>query len=109
MTVWRMESRPFAFGSTRQPISTSIEVGEPVPLGGGYYGYTYQHPALKQPFVFESETGGLVGNSLAQVRADVAKSLEQGKSGQQIIEQQLVEARAMLGKARHVTNDYFFG
>jgi hypothetical protein len=59
-------------GDVHTPIATRATATGPFPLGQGFKGYLVVAPSGRT-FVAESTTGGIVGDTLENVREDIAK------------------------------------
>ena len=73
--AWTWKYEPFMLGGMggrpcQKPIAAEVECTGPYPLGQGFNGYLAISPGGRV-IVFECESGGIVGNDIAQVRADV--------------------------------------
>ena len=66
-----------------------MEVGKLEELGGGYQGYEITSPKGKT-FVAEATSGGLVGDTLREVRSDIQASIREGRSD--VMAQQVADA-----------------
>lgn len=60
-------------GNVNAPVSCEVEALGPFDLGAGYQGFLVVAPSGKT-FVAESITGGIVGSTVDEVRADVASA-----------------------------------
>lgn len=73
MKVWTTHHRPFIIGgNVNASVHCELEPNAgPFILGKGYLGYLVVAPSGKT-YIVEAITGGIVGNTIEQVRADVA-------------------------------------
>lgn len=69
--IWRKTYNPFNFGNLRGKIFTFVDIPleELVDLGMGFKGIVIKND--NKTYIFERESGGLVGNSLEQVKEDI--------------------------------------
>jgi hypothetical protein len=103
MFVWTLAHRPFIMGGNcNGPIGIEVAVGEQIPLGKGYFGYVVVSPKTGKTYVAEVETGAFVGNSVAAVRDDIASAADN------VMQQQMVDARELRETADKVDADYFW-
>lgn len=71
MEVWKYQYRPFQMGgSVDKAIKCTLLADGPHDLGKGWFGYVVTSPSGYTQ-VAEAESGGIVGETLEQVRADV--------------------------------------
>lgn len=73
--AWTWKYEPFQLGGMggrpcQKPIAAMVECTGPYDLGQGFKGYLAVSPTGRV-VVFECESCGIVGNDIAQVRADV--------------------------------------
>jgi hypothetical protein len=72
MIIWTYKYNPFQMdGRLSRPFGCNVEVGEPVELGKGYFGYEVKSPSGRT-VVAEKSSGAIAGNSIEQVREDIA-------------------------------------
>jgi hypothetical protein len=72
ITVFTRSYRPFIMGgNVNAPVSADVEASGPFDLGQGFSGYLVVAPNGKT-FVAEAESGGFVGPTIAEVKADIA-------------------------------------
>ena len=103
ITVWTEAYSPWIMGGdVHAPISTKLEVGEPVDLGKGFRAYVVDAPN-GDTYIAESETGAFVGNDLGQVKQDVEEAAPA------VMRQQIAEAKQRAKKARPLTPERFWG
>lgn len=103
LTIWTEAYRPFIMGGdVNAPISTEIEVGEPVDLGKGITGYLVCSPSGKT-FVAEATTGAFIGGSIDQVKTDI------GEAAPEVMQEQLAAAKKRAKSAESMEKDKFWG
>jgi len=84
--AWTWKYEPFQLGGMggkpcQKPIAAMVECTGPYDLGQGFKGYLAVSPA-GHVIVFECESGGIVGNDIAQVRADAKAATVAEMQGQ---------------------------
>jgi len=100
--VWMPNYRPFILGGDcRAPIVVEIDVAGEYDLGLGYSGWLIISPNGKT-FVAESETGAIVGNTITEVRQDIATA------DPEIIRKQIENAKITVSKAYIGTIEEFW-
>jgi len=70
--IWKRSYKPFQIGGElRKNIATTVEaeLSDLIDLGMGFKGLVLKNNG--QEYVFERESGGLVGDSVDQVRKDI--------------------------------------
>lgn len=95
MKVWTYGYRPFVMGGdVHPPVWCDINhMGGVLDLGKGYQGRAIISPEGR-PFIVEFQTGGIVGDSLSDVRKDVADG-DDAVMAKQIIDNIKVAERAI--------------
>ena len=83
-------------------MMTEAEFLGPFDLGKGYQGCLMMSPLTGQTYVAESETGAIVGNTIAQVCHDI----EEGDD--KVMERQMADAREAIENAEHVSPEVFW-
>lgn len=97
MKIWTRNYRPFIMGcDVNAPMMADVPVVGPFDLEKGYQGYLAVSPA-GNTFVVESLTGGIVGDSIEEVRADISDADEE------FMRQQIVTANELSKRAYMVT------
>lgn len=92
--VWTAAYRPFRMGGDpHAPIMAEADAEGPYEAGRGVSVYVVRSPLTQQIYIAEEETGAFIGDSLEQVRADIAATTED------VIAAQRVDARAMRARA----------
>jgi hypothetical protein len=72
--VWTLGYQPFRLGgSLWNPMTTILEADGPHDLGKDHYGYVVTAPTGETK-IAEASTGAIVGDTLDQVRADLAEA-----------------------------------
>lgn len=100
--IWTEAYTPFIMGGdVNAPISTEIEVGDPVDVGRGVQVYLIASPD-GETHVAESITGALVGTSIKKVKEDVAEG------DIEIMKQQIEAAKERVKEARLFSNEEFW-
>ena len=74
--IWTWKYEPFQLGGMggapcQRPVAVEVPATGPYDLGNGFHGYLVTGPS-GQTVVAEAESGGIVGDSVQQVRADIA-------------------------------------
>jgi len=102
--IWTAAYRPFIMGgNVNAPIATTYDVvGEPIDLGKGIKVWVIVSPK-GTIHIADAETGAFVGDNLDQVKTDVAEADEE------VMKQQLVDAKVKLKGATHLPPDKFWG
>lgn len=102
--IWRYEaSSPFAFGRTRKPVKTVVQLSEyeVIRLHGGWPAIIIEEGAAKG--VYELTSGGMVGDTVEQVNKDIDAC-----NDMKLMTEQIAEARYIRDKkAMTVTNSDF--
>ena len=102
LTVWTRAYRPFLMGgNVHAPISTELEVDEPVDLGNGVQGHLLTSPG-GTTIVAEASTGAFVGPDIETVKKNIADAEPE------VLEQQLEAARELFKTADPVTEEEFW-
>lgn len=83
-------------------LATTVEGQGPFDLGKGFNGFVVVSPS-GQSFVVEAESGGVVGNSIENVRKDIAacKSIN-------LMLKQIVDCKKESKEATTVSNEEYF-
>jgi hypothetical protein len=75
MIAWTYFYNPFVMGgSTWQPEGCELEKTERIDLGAGFFGYKYVSPKGKT-IIVEEKSGAIIGNSVEEVKNDIANSV----------------------------------
>lgn len=100
--IWTAAYMPFILGGdVYQPLFCEVEAQGPIDLGRGYKGYLVLAPD-GSTVVAESTSGGLVGPTIQEVRADI-------KSGSIAVMRKQVEEAVEKGKtARPIAPEEFW-
>lgn len=102
MKIWRPSYNPFGFGSCHKPICTEISDNTPkIDVGLGFKVVVITYGT--KTYVFEVESGGLVGASLEEVKEDVAYS-----GNAELMRQQIEKAKEKGNTAQKVSFEQFF-
>lgn len=103
MKVWTTYYRPFILGgNVNAPVHCILEpAAGPFDLGKGYKGYLVVAPSGKT-YIVEAITGGIVGNTIEEVRDDVAVGDEE------VIEKQIEDAFSLSKESFQVSPDVFW-
>lgn len=102
MRVWRPYYNPFAFGSCHRNISTVISDNlKQEDIGLGFKAVVIEYG--NKTYVFEVQSGGLVGSSLEEVRKDVESCGDRA-----IMQKQIEEAKVDGERAIKVSFEEFF-
>lgn len=103
MKVWKQQYEPFRFGGKlTMPISTEVSDDFPrFDLGKGFSGILILYN--NKSYVFEVQSGGLIGDSLDSVRADIENCQDIG-----FMQEQVEEAAELRDEAVKVTYEEFF-
>lgn len=102
MIIWTQAYRPFRMGGdVNQPIGVDVEVTEPIDVGCGMSVYAVVAPDGRMA-IAEATSGAIVGQSLAQVRQDVAAG------DPEVMAEQVASAHAMLTHVGVLDPEEFF-
>jgi len=102
MKIWTEAYRPFMMGGdVNAPISTEVEVGEPVDLDHGIQVYIVAAPNGRT-YVAESITGAFVGMSIDEVKQHIAEG------DPEVIWKQIEDAKERVKKARPLDPEQFW-
>lgn len=102
MRVWRPSYNPFAFGNCHRNISTTISDNlKKEDIGLGFKAVVIEYG--NKTYVFEVESGGLVGNSLEDVREDIKAC-----GNVELMKKQVYDATLLGAKAVEVSFEEFF-
>lgn len=102
LTIWTEAYSPFIVGGdVNAPICTTVEIDEPIDMGSGIKAYLITSPFGKT-YVVESITGGIVGNSIKEVRKDIECGNEK------VMSKQVQNAKERIKKARHLSVEEFW-
>ena len=99
--IWTTRNNPFSLGKKIDYVGCVLNCKGPFDLGKGYKGWVAIAPNGKK-FVAEHETGAIIGNSLKQVKDDIAAGDEE------VIREQMVEALKNLQRVQIVSTDQFW-
>lgn len=100
--VWKWAYMPFTLGgSVYRPVKTTVDVDDPIDIGGGYKGYLVKTPSGKT-YIAEASCGAIVGSSIEQVRDDI----ENGDPD--VMRKQVADGKQKLQKAKEVPLGEFF-
>jgi hypothetical protein len=100
--IWCSSYRPFICGGdVNQPLATKMSAEGPMDLGKGVKAYLVKAANGKQ-YVVDAASHGIVGDSLEQVRKDVAKA------DIKVIRRQIKEAKERGKTAKFVTAEKFW-
>ena len=103
LEIWTQAYRPFSLGGVHSPIKiTTLIDQDPVELGKGFAGYVIFSPVNRKHFIVEARSGGIVGDDLKMVRADVKSAPKH------IMEKQVLEAIEQRKQAREVSSNEFW-
>lgn len=99
MYIWKRMYNPFLMGGkTNENIKTEVDDYEVIDLGKGFKGIYIEGTG-----VFEVESGGLVGDTIQQVRNDISDCTDI-----LLMKKQIDRARLERDDAIMVTNEEFF-
>jgi hypothetical protein len=100
--MWTQAYRPFILGgNVHAPLACKVLASGPYDLGKGYTGYLALSPQGKS-YIVESTTGGIVGNTIEEVRADI-KDAHVG-----VMRKQIAEALEQAKKAHVIPENEFW-
>lgn len=104
MLIWKRITQPFVMGgSVNRKAKTEIsdDLVKPVDLGKGFKGFVLEHDG--KTGVYELTSGGLVGDTLEDVKADIDTCDDPA-----IIQAQIDKAVRERDEARLVSNELYF-
>lgn len=107
--VYTVHLTPFGLGGISEEVATEL-LGYPeeVDLGRGYKGLLVRNPRIELWYIFESESGALIGTAryrqdvLDRVRADVATG------DPAIMRSQIADGKVRNARARTISPEDFF-
>lgn len=102
--AFRRQSTPFALGGKFRFIKCEIEIEGPlIDLGKGFEGYLAVSPDGTKTYVIEHISGGIVGNTIEQVEADIVAC-----DDQEMMAEQVDQACEDMKKAISVSEEEFW-
>lgn len=102
MRIWTEAYRPLIMGGdVNAPISTEVEVGEPIDVGSGIRVYLIVAPNGNE-YVAESVTGAFVGISIEEVERHIAEG------DPEVMWKQIEDAKERVKKATPLDNATFW-
>ena len=102
MDIYTECYQPFRMGGDlRQPISCTVEALGPFDIGKGFEAYVVCDPDGKT-VVAEAISGGLVGDTIENVRKDVSEGNDAAMA------RQLDEGKEVMARSRHIEADEFW-
>ena len=102
MEIWGTSYRPFALGGdVHQPVKCDVPVEGPYELGLGYEGFLV-NTTDDRTFVVEAASGGIVGETLEQVREDIAQG------DPEMMKQQIKDGLEQRDRARKIEPETFW-
>lgn len=101
--IWTEAYSPFICGGdVHAPISTEVYAGDPVGIGMGVGVYVVVSPVSGKTYICETITGAIVGDSIKQVKADVASA------DPAVLAEQVAHAEERVKDARCISNEKFW-
>lgn len=102
ITIWTEAYRPFILGGdVHAPISTTVEVGDAIDVGKGMKAFVVVSPKGKI-HIAESVTGAFVGESVDDVKADIAAA------DKKVMKSQIEHAKKRLARATALAPEEFW-